>query len=508
MASTSVKRQGLSAADKKDLLKRYDELPDSLKTTQEIAASQLNISRSSLSRILKNRKEILEQDDSDRKRQRTGKAPNVEKALVKWIETARDKNAPLSGKIVKAKSEELASKMNVEGFSATEGWFGRFKQREGIVHKRLHGEGQTADDQSRGKWLAQVWPDLKSRYKSDQIWNADESGLYIRALPDATLTFKNDQRKGAKKPKERITVLFACSMTGEKRKMLVIGKSQNPRCFKGMTSLPVSYEANKSAWMTSVLFKKWLAEWDKELRGQNKRILLLVDNCSAHPQNVELTNIEVAFFPPNTTALLQPCDQGVIRAVKAHYRRYMCQRILQQLDSNDSSTTACVLAKRINLLHAIELLVMSWADITDVTIRNCWRAGGLNETQQEEVVNTADDAEDWSVIISSDRFDEYVDIDNDVQTSAEVTDEDIIDQVIAETSSQDSDAESDENDSQIVEAEKPPSNKDMRAALETLKRGLYDRGCQDFRLIQRLEREVNRRMTESCAQAKITALFS
>ena len=69
----------------------------------------------------------MELEDSDRKRQQKGKAPDVEKALVKWIQTAREKNTLLSGKIVKPKSEELASKMKVEGFSATEGWFGRFK---------------------------------------------------------------------------------------------------------------------------------------------------------------------------------------------------------------------------------------------------------------------------------------------------------------------------------------------------------------------------------------------
>jgi len=42
---------------------------------------------------------------------------------------------------------------------------------------------------------------------------------------------------------------------GEKHKLMVIG---NPRCFKGVKTLPVDYKANKSAWMTAVIFKDWL----------------------------------------------------------------------------------------------------------------------------------------------------------------------------------------------------------------------------------------------------------
>ena len=48
-------------------------------------------------------------------------------------------------------------------------------------------------------------------------------------------------------------------MTGTvKQKLLVIGRSKNPRCFKGVTNLPVKYEANSKSWMTSDLYAKKL----------------------------------------------------------------------------------------------------------------------------------------------------------------------------------------------------------------------------------------------------------
>ena len=137
--------------------------------------------------------------------------------------------------------------------------------------------------------------------------------------------------------------------------------------------------------MTSELFRKWLTDWKRELRAEDfKRICLIVDNCSAHPATVELTNIELAFFPPNTMAILQPCDQRIIRAVKAHYRRHMILEIIQQMDDNDEQpTTACALAKKINLLDATELLVLAWSDLEAKTIRNCWRRSGLHSGEEE-----------------------------------------------------------------------------------------------------------------------------
>ena len=85
-------------------------------------------------------------------------------------------------------------------------------------------------------------------------------------------------------------------MKGEKRDLLVIGKSKNPRCFKGVGSLPVDYYPNANAWMTSVIFTDWLVKWDLELK---RKIVLLVDNCTAHTNNSLLKDIKVIFLPAN-----------------------------------------------------------------------------------------------------------------------------------------------------------------------------------------------------------------
>ena len=61
-------------------------------------------------------------------------------------------------------------------------------------------------------------------------------------MPDKTLPEKGDVVKRGKMAKERLTVLFCCSASGEKLKPLVIGKARKPRAFSGVnvSRLPCS----------------------------------------------------------------------------------------------------------------------------------------------------------------------------------------------------------------------------------------------------------------------------
>jgi hypothetical protein len=57
---------------------------------------------------------------------------------------------------------------------------------------------------------------------------------------------------------------------------------------------------------------------DTKMRRQNQKILLLVDNALTHAlyETTRLTNITIQPLLPNTTAHLQPCDQGIINSFK------------------------------------------------------------------------------------------------------------------------------------------------------------------------------------------------
>lgn len=414
------KRRDYSVSEKKTLLEKYDALE---KMTQEEAALKLNVSQPFLNKLLKSRDKIqtavLHNGDLNRKRNRKGKDPAVENALKNWFSVMRERDARVDGEILKDKAETLAKVMGRENFKATNGWFTRWQKRENLVYKKPQGEQREADHAGADVWIKEEWPKIVSEYNSSDIYNADETALYFRALPEHTYAFKCDKAKGVKINKERLTILCCVNMRGEKRDLFVIGKSKSPRCFKGVKKLPVQYDANKNAWMTAVIFNQWLEIWDKELGVSKRKIALLIDNCSAHKVNLNLTNIKVIFLPANTTSLIQPCDQGIINSLKVHYRRAMRERVIAQMESSETAT-ANEFAKKTSLLDALHLLVAAWASVTETTIQNCFIKGGFCQGQvtPELSLPSPDD-------VTSQQFDEWICIDDNVQTSYEPTDEEI-----------------------------------------------------------------------------------
>jgi hypothetical protein len=98
-----------------------------------------------------------------------------------------------------------------------------------------------------------------------------------------------------------------------------------------MGSLPVMYRENRNAWMAYQLFKGWPKDWDRELQRQSRKVLLLLDNCAAHPSFDRLNNIHLDFLPSRTTALVQPIDMGIIKNLKTFYRARLVNYILEAI---------------------------------------------------------------------------------------------------------------------------------------------------------------------------------
>jgi len=135
--------------------------------------------------------------------------------------------------------------MNHDDFTASNGWLESWQKRYGVVLGNLAGESAEVPQDVVTDWIKRL-PSLTEGYDLKDIFNADETGLYYLALPTRYMVVKSDPLRGIKTAKQRITALLAASATGEKLTPLVIGKTQNPRCFCGMEKslLPVTYRAN------------------------------------------------------------------------------------------------------------------------------------------------------------------------------------------------------------------------------------------------------------------------
>ena len=181
---------------------------------------------------------------------------------------------------------------------------------------------------------------------------------------------------GRKKGEDRILILLAVNASGtSKYEPMFIGKSRMPRCFKKRTpkELQLDSHSNSKACMTSALFFDWLHRFDA-FKGSGRRVLLLVDNCSAHgmAQNLpDLHNVTVHFLPPNTTSKIQPLDAGIRATLKVHYCRRM---ILHALDLSDKGETEVY---KTDVLMAMNWAKEIWNSMRHCTIQNCWGATNL-----------------------------------------------------------------------------------------------------------------------------------
>jgi hypothetical protein len=279
----------------------------------------------------------------------------LESILLAWYQQAWTPGIPINGNTLREKTKKIADRMQVDNFAASNGWICRFKHCHGLLYKKLAGESAAVDTDTRDLWLERL-PMLLERYELQDIYNADEMGLFYNYLLDRMLTLKGHSCHGEKSAKERITVLLCVnSDDSDKQVPIMVGKSMKPRCFKNIKKLPVKYYANKKAWMTMTIFMEFLRALDASMGAQGRNILLFVDNSDAHPQDTSfLRNVKVVYYPPNCTSVLQPLDLGTIKCFKQLYRKHLVQEAMCLMDSGKD------VELKINVLQAIHFTVVAW----------------------------------------------------------------------------------------------------------------------------------------------------
>ena len=112
---------------------------------QTSVCKRLNISKSTVNSIWKNRETLKRSYDSseisvDCKRIRSSNFTHVDTALLEWFKQARNCNIPITGKILMEKAQSFATAMNVSTFIATTGFIDRWKRRHSIGMKQISGE--------------------------------------------------------------------------------------------------------------------------------------------------------------------------------------------------------------------------------------------------------------------------------------------------------------------------------------------------------------------------------
>ncbi|XP_054423822.1 tigger transposable element-derived protein 1-like [Pteronotus mesoamericanus] len=318
---------------------------------------------------------------------------HMERLLSLWIEEQKRHNLPVSTLLIQDKARQLFAQLQheqgdgaqAETFGASNGWFARFKARHNVL---LTDEPAVADAQA-----AACYPPLlraileEGRYSPRQVFNVDETGLFWKRLPDRMLLALEGAAgpgPGPKAPKDHLTLLLGANAAGDfKLKPLLVYPSENPRALKGCSkaSLPVVWRSNRNDWLTPSIFQEWFTgcfcpavERYCTSHGLPHRALLLLDSAPCHPAHLGSlsAHVRVEFLPKNTSTLIQPMNQGIIAAFKAHYLRRTLSQLVQKKAGRDRPSMR-EFWRSYTVMAAVDNIAQAWAELQPATMNSAWR---------------------------------------------------------------------------------------------------------------------------------------
>ncbi|XP_069168380.1 tigger transposable element-derived protein 7-like [Procambarus clarkii] len=475
------KRKYLSIDQKIDLIEKAERGYSVTRLAQEF-----NIGKATVCDIKKqkdNIRKFVAQSQThaigNRKTLKPAKYTDLDSAVFKWFTQHRAKGIAVSVDSIRNAAERLAEKLNIDNFKASTGWVCRFKERHGIINKKICGEALSADVGSINAFKYKLSQHMVSNNLSwFQVYNADETGFNWKCLQKNTLASRLEESiPGRKVSKERISALLCGNADGSHRtKCAIVGKSANPRALKNcMNRLPVVYYNTKNACFTQIIFEDWFQNHfckevrkhqinERGIRPADVKAMLLVANAPAHPI-AKLTSpdgkITCMALPPNTTSLIQPMDQGVIYALKRLYKRAMNVEIMEvllsqedeRLNKDTKASRTLENFKKYSIKDAIYIWAKQWNELKVTTLKNAWNkilspVPGENKDEDDydfegfdnAIFETLGDAGEEDLQLSD--VTEWLDNDAADPGYGELTDDEIIQCV---TGNADEDAEEEED---------------------------------------------------------------
>ena len=166
-----------------------------------------------------------------------------------------------------------------------------------------------------------------------------------------------------------------------------------------------------------------------------------MDNALGHFEVFEYDNIRVAFFPPNCTSWKQPCDQGIIAALKKRTKYLYLADVLEyheldevlkehkqaQMGRLPRGVAGVEFGNPAHLLDAANYIKCAWAEIRPLTICNAFKKAEIMEfpehegkeidDKDEEVDNMfaelIQDLASLNVVVTQEEMDAFLNVDNE-----------------------------------------------------------------------------------------------
>ncbi|CAH2247180.1 tigger transposable element-derived 1-like [Pelobates cultripes] len=271
------KKEMILLEDKKEIIRKHE---GGMRLTD--LAKEYGRSASTIGTILKMKEKITGRDAAKGvtrvSKQRRPVLEVVEKMLLLWIEQKQHAGDLVTKAIICEKAKALHAN--------------HLKQQP-----ETHGEAASSDVAAAEEFVTEFLEVIVSEgYLPQQVFNCNETGLFWKRMPKRTfITEEETSLPGHKPKKDRLTLLFCANASRDlKIKPLLVYHSENPRAFKkhkvNKEQLSVLWQSNPKAWVTCLLFVKWVnAVFGPAVKNylvDNNlplKAMLLMDNAPAHP---------------------------------------------------------------------------------------------------------------------------------------------------------------------------------------------------------------------------------
>ena len=104
------------------------------------------------------------------------------------------------------------------------------------------------------------------------------------------------------------------------------------------------------------------------------KLLLIIDNAPGHPHSISIEdeNIQVVFSPLNTTSLLQPLHQVIIRRVNASYTSQVFEMFRVVIDT-EQNLQVMDCWKYFSIADAINFIKAAMDKVNPGRVNACWK---------------------------------------------------------------------------------------------------------------------------------------
>jgi hypothetical protein len=353
--------------------------------------------QSTISGILRRQHEFINMSSLELgiKKRRVVQHPQLDNALANWVIQCAHRGITVQGDMTKEKAKHFAKMLGIpeeEQPEFSNGWLHSFQLRHNFSFRKFNGDALPLGGVGGGAPSAatphgaadkrvirfstmEALVEETKKYELHNIFAMAELGVLYNLTPSLATTPQQSDGADDQLPedpqlaKKRFVATFCCNASGtEKLQPLFVSHHEQPKCFKKKSAEQHSlqYFWNTKAWVTGVIFSKWLQRLDFAMASQKRHILLLLNEAPSHAvAHLELTNIVVLFLPEGMPSL-NPMHNGVLATTKMRYRRHHLRHVIDRFDEGKK------VSFRTNVLYAMKWATLSWDELSNETLARAW----------------------------------------------------------------------------------------------------------------------------------------